>query len=55
MKLLSPCKDKCENKNGYCTGCLRSIGEISEWKTLTFVERLEIYKKIEKRRRLQLK
>jgi len=55
VKLLSPCIDKCENKNGYCTGCFRSISEISEWKTLCFIEKLEIYKKIEKRKRLQLK
>lgn len=27
----SPCIKKCTLVNGYCTGCLRSTGEIAEW------------------------
>ncbi len=51
-KIISPCIDKCViNKEGYCTGCFRSIREISEWAAMTNQERQKIMSQLEERKK----
>ena len=47
----SPCNDKCNRRNEYCTGCHRTIDEITRWGYMTNEEKRKVYKEIEKRRR----
>ena len=51
MKIESPCNDKCTNKNGYCTSCHRHIDEITNWALMSDKEKIEVYKKIEERKK----
>jgi len=38
--LLSPCTGVCElDRDGYCLGCRRTIGEIARWTSISDVER----------------
>lgn len=49
----SPCTGICrmDEKSGLCTGCLRTIAEITSWWTLSVPERKEVYALIERRRK----
>ena len=47
----SPCNDKCNRQDEYCTGCHRTIDEITRWGYMTNEEKQEVYENIEKRRR----
>lgn len=52
MKIESPCNDKCHTENDYCLGCHRHIDDITNWPSMSDKEKKEVYKKIEKRKRL---
>jgi len=54
-KIISPCIDECViNKNGYCTGCFRSIKEIAAWAEMTNEERQMIMAELAKRKKIVL-
>ncbi len=54
-KIISPCIDECViNKDGYCTGCFRSIKEIAAWAGMTNEERLKIMAELAKRKKIVL-
>lgn len=38
----SPCIKQCRLQNGKCVGCGRTIDEISNWKSLTDDQKIEI-------------
>ena len=52
MKIKSPCRNKCQlNKDGsYCVSCLRSISEISGWKSFSNKRKKKIINSLELRK-----
>lgn len=46
----SPCIGKCKLSEGKCTGCKRTIQEISSWSIMTPKERLDVLKDLENRK-----
>jgi len=54
-KIISPCIGECVmNKDGYCTGCFRSITEIAAWAGMTNEERKMIMANLAKRKKIVL-
>jgi len=48
--IITPCIKKCVlNREGYCTGCFRSLMEIADWSEMNDEERLRIMDKLPKR------
>ena len=55
-KIISPCIDECVmNKEGYCTGCFRSIKEIAAWAEMTNKERQMIMAELAERKKTVLR
>lgn len=51
---LTPCIGICRlDVRGYCVGCLRTGGEIAQWRTLDDVERLRVMRVVLPARREQ--
>jgi predicted Fe-S protein YdhL (DUF1289 family) len=46
MKIKSPCTKKCKSKNGVCTGCQRTVEEISRWSQASNEEKIDILNRI---------
>jgi uncharacterized protein len=48
----SPCNRVCvmDGDNRYCIGCLRTLGEISSWGSMSDEEQAAVLRKIEQRR-----
>jgi len=46
IKYYSPCKGICELKADVCTGCRRTIGEITSWTGLNTLQKHRILKRI---------
>ena len=44
--MASPCIKECSMVNGFCTGCLRTSEEISNWRLMPVPERMEIMKQL---------
>ena len=41
--ILSPCVGLCElDRDGYCVGCLRTIDEITRWRSMSDGERRQL-------------
>ena len=51
INLPSPCISICKlNKStGFCDGCFRTINEISQWPSMTDVERMSLLETLRKR------
>ena len=51
INLPSPCISICKlNKStGFCDGCFRTINEISEWPSMTDVERMSLLETLRQR------
>ena len=51
INLPSPCISICKlNKStGFCDGCFRTINEISQWPSMTDVERMSLLEKLRQR------
>ncbi|WP_334108423.1 DUF1289 domain-containing protein [Methylobacillus sp.] len=51
-QVASPCIGICalDAQREYCTGCLRAIGEIRDWRTMSDQERLQVLQDIAARR-----
>lgn len=47
----SPCVDVCKMEDGLCTGCQRTVEEITEWGRATEERRLAIWEQVIKRRK----
>lgn len=49
--ILSPCIGVCTlDADGYCVGCLRTMGEIGAWRSYSDAERLRFIREILPRR-----
>lgn len=46
--VASPCVGICalDERRAYCTGCLRTIGEIGAWRTMSDQERVQVLQDI---------
>lgn len=50
-KVKSPCVKNCQidERSGYCMGCLRTIGEITEWMFMSDEDKLKLLDELNKR------
>ncbi|HEX3073090.1 MAG TPA: DUF1289 domain-containing protein [Ignavibacteriales bacterium] len=50
-KVKSPCVKNCQidERSGYCKGCLRTIGEITEWMFMSDEDKLKLLDELNKR------
>jgi predicted Fe-S protein YdhL (DUF1289 family) len=48
--IASPCIEVCRTENGLCTGCLRTLDEITVWSTADDAQRLQILDAVRQRR-----
>jgi len=46
----SPCTRHCNVRDGHCTGCFRTIEEITQWRNMDEKEKEEVCSKICSRR-----
>lgn len=52
MEIKSPCRNICRyDENKVCVGCYRTMDEITHWIDYTPEEKLEVWRKIGKRKR----
>ncbi len=51
-EVMSPCVKLCkiDNETGLCSGCLRTIAEITVWSKADRDTKLQIWKKIDERK-----
>jgi predicted Fe-S protein YdhL (DUF1289 family) len=50
----SPCIKLCTlDREGFCLGCHRSIGEIARWSAMSAEERRVVLEAVERRRRMR--
>ncbi|NBS88481.1 DUF1289 domain-containing protein [bacterium] len=42
----SPCRNRCVNRNGICTGCRRTLDEITRWSRYSEEEKKAVIKRI---------
>ena len=50
-KIITPCIKKCVmNREGYCTGCLRTMREIAGWAEMTNEERQRVMERLAERK-----
>ncbi|MGY1490247.1 DUF1289 domain-containing protein [Methylobacillus pratensis] len=51
-QLVSPCIGACalDGRREYCTGCLRTLAEIRDWRTMNDAERLQVMRALAARR-----
>lgn len=52
IEVVSPCVKLCkiDNQTGLCSGCLRTIAEITVWSKADRETKLQIWKKIDARK-----
>ncbi|MFZ6820658.1 DUF1289 domain-containing protein [Undibacterium sp. Ji22W] len=52
IEVISPCVKLCkiDNESGLCSGCLRTIAEITIWSKANRETKLQIWKKIDERK-----
>ena len=53
VNINSPCINICviDAESGYCSGCFRTIDEISHWPKLTPQQKIELLRELEDRRK----
>ncbi len=52
-RVSSPCIDVCKlNNNNICTGCYRTIDEITQWRSLNRNKQIEIIEVAKQRKQL---
>ena len=44
--VASPCTNFCQLKDNVCQGCFRTLDEISQWSTMTDVEKQQVLNRI---------
>jgi len=51
--IKSPCIDVCIQRDGICTGCLRTTEEVAQWESYSESQKAEVLENIKKRRPTQ--
>ncbi|MDH3511955.1 MAG: DUF1289 domain-containing protein [Gammaproteobacteria bacterium] len=53
LNIDSPCINICvfNAETGFCSGCFRTIDEISDWQKLTPEQRIELLRQLNERRK----
>jgi predicted Fe-S protein YdhL (DUF1289 family) len=48
--MKSPCNGTCHQEDGICVGCLRTLKEIEDWRTMSKEDKIKVYQNIDLRK-----